>query len=120
MNDREAGEFWDDSAEIWTDLSRRGYNVYAEHINTPALLDFLPDVSGLFGLDLGCGEGTNLRLLAPRCASIVGLDLSPTFLRHAKAAAPEVPYVQASGQELPFAPEVFDFVVASMSLMDMP
>jgi SAM-dependent methyltransferase len=120
MNDREAGNFWDESAEIWTDLSRRGYNIYAEHINTPALLDFLPDVSGLRGLDLGCGEGTNLRLLAPRCGPIVGLDISPTFLRLARVAAPEFGYVQASGQELPFASSAFDFAVASMSLMDMP
>lgn len=119
MDDREAGRFWDESAEAWTELSRRGYNIYDEHVNRPALQELLPDVHGLRGLDLGCGEGFYSRSLAPRC-SIVSLDISTTFLRHARDAAPEIPCVEASGQRLPFPDGAFDFVVANMSLMDMP
>jgi SAM-dependent methyltransferase len=120
MDDREAGRYWDESAEVWTGLSRRGYNIYAEHINTPALLELLPDIRGLVGVDIGCGEGAHSRLLAPRCASIVSLDIAPTFLRYAREAAPAIACVQASGQQFPFADAAFDFALASMSLMDMP
>ena len=74
-----------------------GYNIYAEHINTPALLELLPDIRGLDGVDIGCGEGAHSRLLAPRCASIVSLDIAPTFLRYAREAAPAIACVQASG-----------------------
>jgi SAM-dependent methyltransferase len=120
MDDREAGRYWEESAEVWTALSRKGYNIYSEGINTPALLDFLPDIAGLSGIDIGCGEGSHSRLIAARCASILGVDISSTFLRHARDSAPRIVYVQASGQSLPFASGVFDFAIASMSLMDMP
>jgi SAM-dependent methyltransferase len=68
----------------------------------------------------GAGEGQNSRRIAERCGSIVGVDMSPTLLRHARAAAPAIPYVLASAQDLPFADKAFDFAVASLSLMDMP
>jgi ubiquinone/menaquinone biosynthesis C-methylase UbiE len=112
--------YWDESAAVWTELSRQGFNIYADLINTPALLEFLPDITGQSGIDLGCGEGRNSRLIAPRCVSMVGLDISSTFLRHARAAAPHIPYVLASAQQVPLPNESFDFAVASLSLMDMP
>src|ERR1041385_3763912 len=96
MNDGEAGRYWEESAEVWTDLSRRGYNVYSDLVNTPALLEFLPDIRGMKGVDIGCGEGSVSRLLAPRCASILGIDISPTFLRHARQAAPSIPCILAT------------------------
>ena len=45
-------------------LARAGYDVYRDHLNTPAFFQMLPDVTNLRGLELGCGEGYNTRLLA--------------------------------------------------------
>ena len=120
MDDREAGAYWEENAETWSILSAQGYNVYRDYINTPATLAMLPDLTGLRGLDLGCGDGAVTALLAQRSQSIVGVDLSPTFLRHARNAAPSAEFVQATAQNLPFPSATFDFAVASMSLMDMP
>jgi 2-polyprenyl-3-methyl-5-hydroxy-6-metoxy-1,4-benzoquinol methylase len=46
----------------------------------------LPDVEGLEGLDIGCGEGHNTSSLARRGACMTGVDISPTFIRYANEA----------------------------------
>ena len=66
MEHNEAGRYWNESAESWTKLARAGYDVYRDHLNTPAFFAMLPDVEGLAGLDIGCGEGHNTRLLVKR------------------------------------------------------
>src|SRR5829696_8393146 len=77
---------------------------------------------GLSGLDVGCGEGHNTRLLAERGARMTGIDISVTFIRHAKEAEDAhrvgIDYRLASAVDLPFHEAGFDFVTAFMSLMD--
>jgi len=84
----------------------------------------LPDVEGLAGLDIGCGEGHNTRLLAQRGARVSAIDISEVFIRHAKDTEKETPigidYQVASAVDLPFAEGTFDFAAAFMSLMDVP
>jgi hypothetical protein len=48
--------------------------------NTPSFLEMLPDVDGLAGLDLGCGEGNNTRLLAARGAHMSAFDFATAFM----------------------------------------
>jgi SAM-dependent methyltransferase len=124
MTDEEAGRYWNENAEVWTKLSRAGYDVYRDGLNTPAFLELLPEVRGLSGLDVGCGEGHNTRLLADRGARMTAIDIAEVFIGHARdeeAQAPRgIDYRVASALELPFGGETFDFVVAFMSLMDMP
>ena len=99
MDDSEAGRYWEQNAEAWTRLSRQGYDVYRDLFNTPAFLEMLPEVGGLTGLDLGCGEGHNTRLLAQRGARMRAIDVAPTFVR---------------AQRLPFRDAAFDFATAFM------
>ncbi len=98
--------------------------MYRDRVNTPAFLAMLPPIAGLHGLDIGCGEGGNTRELARCGARMTALDMSPTFLRHAREAEVADPlgieYVHADAACLPFADEAFDFATAFMSLMDMP
>ena len=120
----EAAMFWEENAETWTRQARAGFDVYRDWVNTPAFLAMLPPVAGLCGLDIGCGEGANTRLIARRGARMTALDVSPTFLRHARAAEAAEPlgiaFVHADAACLPFADAAFDFATAFMSLMDMP
>ena len=124
MDEREVGRLWDGNAETWTRLARAGYDVYRDALNTPAFLAMLPEVGGLRGLDVGCGEGHNTRLVARRGARLSAIDISETFIRHAREAEERDPlgidYRVASALRLPFADAEFDFVTAFMSLMDMP
>ncbi|HEY5119633.1 MAG TPA: hypothetical protein VII90_09265, partial [Anaerolineales bacterium] len=64
MKHTDVKRYWEGNADAWTKLSRRGYDVYRDHLNTPAFFTMLPDVKGLSGLDIGCGEGNNTRLLS--------------------------------------------------------
>jgi len=124
MDSSEVGRYWDENAPVWTRLARMGCDVYRDRLNTPAFLDMLPDVKGLDGLDIGCGEGTNTRHLTRRGARMTALDVSQTFVRLAadfvEDGTPPITYLVADGCRLPFAPKTFDFVTAFMSFMDMP
>src|SRR5438552_2902477 len=81
MDHRQAGLYWEGNALAWTQLSRQGWDVYRDAVNTPAFLELLPDVTGMTGLDVGCGEGHNTRLFAQRGAQMFAVDVAPTFVR---------------------------------------
>jgi SAM-dependent methyltransferase len=124
MDHLEVGRYWDGNADAWTELSRAGYDVCRDYVNTPGFMATLPDVSGLQGLDIGCGEGHNTRLVARRGARLTGLDISPRFVSHARAKELEEPlgirYLNASAQEMPLPDACFDFATSFMCLMDIP
>ena len=124
MDHKEVGEYWNGNAEAWTKLARAGYDVYRDYFNTPAFFEMLPDVEGLCGLDIGCGEGHNTRLLAKQKANVTAVDISKVFIEYAIEAEAQEPlgidYRVASAVELPFAESTFDFATAFMSFMDIP
>jgi ubiquinone/menaquinone biosynthesis C-methylase UbiE len=124
MDHKQAGQLWNESAESWAKLARAGYDIYRDHLNTPAFFAMLPDVEGLVGLDIGCGEGHNTRLLAQRGARMSAIDISEVFIKHAQDTEKETPlgidYRVASAVDLPFTENAFDFAAAFMSLMDIP
>jgi ubiquinone/menaquinone biosynthesis C-methylase UbiE len=124
VDHEEVGRFWNANADAWAKLSRAGYDVYRDYLNTPAFLAMLPEVEGLSGLDIGCGEGHNTRLLAQRRAIVTAIDISEVFIAHAKQLEEQEPlgidYRVASAVEAPFADATFDFATAFMSLMDIP
>jgi ubiquinone/menaquinone biosynthesis C-methylase UbiE len=124
MDHFEVGRLWNENAPAWTALSRQGYDVYRDLVNTPAFLEVLPDIDGLEGLDIGCGEGSNTRKLASLGAKMVGIDISSIFIQEAisqeKIEPLGIKFLVASALELPFADQRFDFATAFMSLMDMP
>ena len=124
MNHSEAGKYWNENAHAWMQLARAGYDTYRDHLNTPAFFAMLPDVRALTGLDIGCGEGHNTRLLAQRGARVTAVDIAENFIRYAREAETREPlgieYRIASAVALPFADATFDFAIATMSLMDVP
>ena len=124
MDHKEVGRIWDGNAAAWTSLSRAGYDTYRDYLNTPAFFKLLPDVKGLMGLDIGCGEGYNTRLLAGSGARMTGIDISGVFIRNAiereQETPPGIEYSVASAVELPFPDAHFDFATGFMSFMDIP
>jgi SAM-dependent methyltransferase len=124
MNHKKVATYWNENAAVWTRLARAGYDIYRDYLNTPAFFQLLPDVRGLSGLDIGCGEGYNTRLLAQRGASVSAIDIAKTFIRYAAESEKEdrlgIHYTIASAVELPFGNATFDFAVGFMSFMDVP
>jgi ubiquinone/menaquinone biosynthesis C-methylase UbiE len=124
MDHEEVGRFWNANADAWTKLARAGYDIYRDYLNTPAFFAILPDVNGLAGLDIGCGEGHNTRLLAKRGARMTAIDIAQVFIDYAKQTEEDEPlgidYRVASAVNLPFAEAAFDFATGFMSFMDIP
>jgi ubiquinone/menaquinone biosynthesis C-methylase UbiE len=124
MDHKEVGKYWNSNADAWTKLARAGYDVYRDFFNTPQFLEMLPDVKGLRGLDIGCGEGHNTRLVSKLGAHLTAVDIAGRFVRHAYESEQAEPlgidYQIASAVELPFKDDAFDFATAFMSFMDIP
>ncbi len=123
MNNSEVRQYWEQNAPGWTRLSRLGYDVTRDFLNTPTFLAMLPDVAGLRGLDVGCGEGANTRRFAQRGAELTAFDLALNFIRSAEETEHDsrdgIRYLAASAERIPFTDEIFDFVVSTMCMMDM-
>ena len=124
MDHIEVGNFWNENAEVWTKLARDGYDIYRDYLNTPSFFSILPDIKNLKGIDIGCGEGYNTRLLADKGAIMTAIDISEVFIQKAKEADAQsrskINYLVASAVELPFDDESFDFATGFMSFMDIP
>jgi ubiquinone/menaquinone biosynthesis C-methylase UbiE len=124
MNKEEAARLWNDNAEAWTVLVRAGYDLYRDLLNTPGFFQILPNINGLYGLDIGCGEGYNTRLLAAKGARLDAIDVSEIFIQKAQEEEQAHPagirYQVADAQHLPYEAGQFDFATAFMSLMDVP
>jgi ubiquinone/menaquinone biosynthesis C-methylase UbiE len=91
----------------------------------PVVQALLGDIAGRRICDLACGQGRVARHLAAQGAQVVGLDLSGKLLAIAQryeAAAPRgIEYRHADAQHLDVETlGVFDGVVCSMALMDIP
>ena len=67
---------------------------------------------GCRAVDLGCGTGGNLSIFSPFAPrSVVGLDISPIALQHARRKDPSAPLVRADlSRPLPFADASLDVV----------
>ena len=100
-----------------------GYDRCRDLINSPAFFKMLPDISNLKGLDIGCGEGYNTRIAAKKGAKLTAIDISKVFIDYAVDTENNNPqnikYQVSNEKELPFPNNDFDFVMATMSLMDI-
>jgi ubiquinone/menaquinone biosynthesis C-methylase UbiE len=61
-------------------------------------------------LDLGCGEGTRLSIIAKGKKKAVGVDYNDTALRLAKKRYPKCEFVKSDLGNLPFKDDSFDLV----------
>ncbi|MCB0531921.1 MAG: class I SAM-dependent methyltransferase, partial [Saprospiraceae bacterium] len=116
--------YWNQNAPAWTALTRAGYDVYRDQLNTPNFLAILPEIAGLRGLDIGCGEGHNTRLLAGQGAQMAAIDVAEIFIQNAQQTEREQPlgieYQVADAAALPYADASFDFATSFMCMMDVP
>ena len=125
LGEEQVAAAWDANAAIWVEHVRAGYDRYRELFTRPAFLAFVPDLSGLEVIDLGCGEGSNTRALARRGARMTGLDVSSRMIAAARASEAAEPlgivYREGSFTRLDgYAEASFDAAVSTMALMDSP
>lgn len=88
---------------------------------TRQLLALGGSVHGCRVLDLGCGRGETAALLAREYgAAVTGVDISPQMIENCHTAYPEIPFLTADAQSLPFADDSFDTVVCECCFSVFP
>jgi SAM-dependent methyltransferase len=99
------------------------YEARWQHFNALVrewVLEHWPDglPAGVRVLELGCGTGGFLAILARRHPglSLTGLDITPAMLDEARHAVPSAMLVEGSAESPPFRPASFD-VVCSLNIM---
>jgi SAM-dependent methyltransferase len=125
IRESEVASQWDRNAAVWADQVRNKFDIFREHWNNPAFLEFAGDLSGKTVLDAGCGEGHNTRMFARRGARITGVDLSAKMIEFARAEEVREPlgirYERASFTNMEmFEAGSFDAAISTMALMDGP
>jgi SAM-dependent methyltransferase len=101
-------------------LPDRGWN-HNRHYHA-RLLDHVPQ-GCREALDAGCGTGELTRLLAPRCARVTGVDLSPNMVAEARKRSAElanVHYAVADFMTAPLPAGGFDCVASVAVLHHLP
>ena len=71
-------------------------------------------------LDIACGSGFGLQMLAEAGARVVGTDLDPAALSEAHRTAPGAALVRGDAGRLPFASDSFDLVTSFETLEHVP
>ena len=85
-----------------------------------AFVEMLPDRSGEFVAEVGCGAGRLTRHLHEMGLRTVGLDLSPRMAAVASATHDGLPFLAAHALALPLGRGVLGGLVAWYSLINMP
>jgi demethylmenaquinone methyltransferase / 2-methoxy-6-polyprenyl-1,4-benzoquinol methylase len=70
-------------------------------------------------LDVGAGTGTSSAALTKTGATVVGVDISPGMLEEARRKHPDLEFVEANADRLPFGSDEFDAVTVSFGLRNM-
>lgn len=71
-------------------------------------------------LDAGCGEGYGTRMLADTAAHVVGVDVAPDVVAHARAAYPGLDFLEADLGRVPSPDATYDLVVSLQVIEHLP
>ncbi len=121
MKHRKVAKYWNKNAKRWIKTAELGLDVWRDSLNTTSFINMLPTITGFSGLEIGCGEGHNSRLIARRCKTLTAIDICVEFITHNQNLnfPANLIYQKANAIDLPFDNESFDFAIALMAFMDM-
>lgn len=126
-----AAKHFQSTAKAWTDRYLPGHelstNFLVRHIAVEWHLNRIaPERSFKRALDLGCGTGPYLPLLACFAKEVVGIDIAPAMLEEARKKLPDeamnITLVQGSVMQIPFRDNYFDIgvCVGVLEYLDNP
>ena len=109
---------WDDSADAWIATMGEAGDWGRRAVLDPEMLDLARGYSGA-ALDIGCGEGRFVRMLAETGFTASGIDPTARLIAAAKAKDSGGDYHVCGAEALPFADASFDLCVSYLSLIDI-
>jgi SAM-dependent methyltransferase len=77
------------------------------------LLDAAHLTSDSRALEVGCGPGHITAMMAETGATVTGLDLVPAMIETARTLHPDIAFVEANAEQLPFEDDTFDIVLVN-------
>lgn len=105
---KQYNKFSSDFAVLSSDINHKNRQAFYEQI------DF--DLSGKKLIDLGCGDGTDLKYYKNLGAEIYGADASEELISLAKQNNPEAIIENSLFEKLPFEDNFFDVVVSKYAI----
>ncbi len=111
---------WEKSSDWYGNLVGEKGHYYHQKVIFPALKKLLPLKSGDSLLDMGAGQGIFAKI-APESIEYVGIDLSPSLIKQAKAKAKKGQsfLVADATKKLDIPSDHFDYALANLSLQNM-
>jgi SAM-dependent methyltransferase len=106
-------EAWEAEADDWIRFAREPDN-FGWVFNLPAFFELLPP-PGRLTIDIGCGEGRVARELKKLGHDLRGFDTSPTLVRAAREADPDLEIQLADAAALPVEDGAADLAIAFMT-----
>lgn len=97
-------------------------NTYSENINydeasNTLFYNQLPvDLVDKKVLDVGCGDGSDLKKISEKGAIIYGVEPSEEFVKYAKQTNPSAIIKEGVAENIPFSDAMFDVVVSKWAL----
>jgi ubiquinone/menaquinone biosynthesis C-methylase UbiE len=77
------------------------------------LLDAVQLTSDSRALEVGCGPGHITAMMAETGATVTGVDLVSAMIETARILHPDLEFVEANAEQLPFEDDTFDVVLAN-------
>ena len=105
------GKLWGTAVADWAELLEKHHNPCWK-----AMLDDLNVGEGTVFLDAGCGGGGGSKLAIEMGATVHGLDASEDMIAYASSKIPEGDFRVGDLEELPYADDYFDAVMAKNSV----
>jgi ubiquinone/menaquinone biosynthesis C-methylase UbiE len=108
----------DDLAAVLDPVGSRRKNLYINSIHQRAIGRTLKNISEGMSLDLGCGTGRMTKMLADRGWHAVGIDITLSMLKQARAKveSPNVSFLNMDGLILPIRDASFDLILTVYTL----
>src|SRR5215207_5098427 len=104
-------ETWTRSAPIYLENTAQLTSHAVSH-----LLDAAHLTSDSRALEVGCGPGHVTAMMAESGATVTGVDLVPAMIEMARKLHPDIAFVEANAEQLPFADDTFDVVLVNFSI----
>ncbi len=114
-------KWFDKQAPVYDETNTILYSKYGK-ISCENIYDYLKDKEYEKLLDIGCGTGYLINMLAKEYdAEFTGLDLSPEMINQAKSKnIKNSTFIEGRSDELPFKNDTFDVITCSQSFHHYP